>query len=146
MKDKTLRKILCAILVCTSIISSIAITSYAEEITPFYNNVHRVQSDVSVSSTGVMTIFNSFSGSTSVFSKAVITTYIEKRVLGIFWNKVDVGQANDEWVDTIYTNVYSGSHNIQLESKGTYRVTVEYVIYGSNGSPDVITKEIEKSY
>lgn len=146
MKNKALRRILCTILVCTNIISSFAITSHAEEITPFYNNVHRVQSDVSVSSTGVMTIFNSFSGSTSVFSKAVITTYIEKRVLGIFWNKVDIGQANDEWVDTIYTNVYSGSHNIQLESKGTYRVIVEYVIYGSNGSPDVVTKEIEKSY
>ena len=146
MKKQIIRKFLCAILICTCVISSFAITSYAEEITPYYNNVHRVQSDVSISSTGLMTVFNSFSGDTSVFSKAVITTCIEKRVLGIFWSKVDIGQTNDEWVDTIYTNVYSGTHTFQLESKGTYKVTVEYVIYGSGGTADTITKEIEKSY
>lgn len=146
MKKQTIKRFLCAILICTSVISSFAIISYAGDVVPYYNNVHRAQSDVSVSSTGVMTVFNSFSGDASVFSKAVITTYIEKRVLGIFWSKVDIGQTNDEWVDTIYTNVYSGTHNFQLESKGTYKVTVEYVVYGSGGSADTITKEIEKSY
>lgn len=51
---------------------------------------------------------------------------------------MDIGTANDEWVDTINKSNYSGTRTYQLSSEGTYRVNVEYKIYGSGGSADVI--------
>lgn len=131
---------------CTVLISTVSFIAYAEEIIPRYNNVSYAESNVTISSSGKMNITNSFSGSASVFSRAVITTYVERKTLGLFWTRVDIGQTDDEWVDTIYTNVYSGTHSHQLEKAGTYRVTVEYVIYGSGGAADTITREIEKTY
>lgn len=93
-----------------------------------------------------MTVTNSFNADSSVFTKAVITTYLEKRTLGLFWSKVNIGQTNDEWIVTTYDNSYVGSHSHQLAKTGTYRVTAEYVIYGTGGSADTITKEMEVEY
>ncbi len=146
MKKNLLKRILCFVVMCTVLISTVSFIAYAEEIIPRYNNVSYAESNVTVSSSGKMNITNSFSGSASVFSRAVITTYVERKTLGLFWTRVDIGQTDDEWVDTIYTNVYSGTHSHQLEKTGTYRVTVEYVIYGSGGAADTITREIEKTY
>lgn len=140
------KRILCFAVMCMVLLSSVSFIANADEIMPRYNNVSSVSSYAEISSSGVITITNKFSSSASVFTKAVITTYVERKTLGLFWSKVDIGQTNDEWVDTIYTNVYSGTHSHQLEKTGTYRVTVEYVIYGSGGAADTIVREIEKNY
>ncbi len=118
----------------------------AAEITPYYNNTVSAISTATISSTGKITITNSYSGIKNITNKAVITTYIEKRFLGIFWTRVDIGTTNDEWVDTIYNYYYTGDHSFQLESTGTYRVTVEFVISGSGGDADEIVRETEKKY
>lgn len=123
-----------------------ASAAIADTVAPCYNNVDTANTSVTISSSGVITINNRYTGTQSVTTKAIITTYIEKKVLGLFWSRVEIGETDDEWVDVIYNYQYSGSHSYQLESTGTYRVTVEYVIYGSGGSADTITKEIEKSY
>lgn len=128
------------------LVSGFSFVAKADEAVPFYNNVNTSNSSASISNSGVLTVVNSYSGSSSVTTKAIITTYVEKKVLGLFWSRVDIGQTNNEWVDTIYNYTYTGSHSVQLSSTGKYRVTVEYVIYGSGGSADTITKEIEKSY
>lgn len=149
MKKYTLKKLVSLILANVLLLLIVFVPANAavqDEIAPCYNNVVSVSSVASVSSTGVLKVTNSYNGDSSVTSKAVITTYIEKKTLGIFWSRVDIGQTNDEWVDTIYNYKYSGSHSVQLPSTGTYRVTVEYVIYGSGGAADTITKEIEKNY
>lgn len=149
MKKLALKKLLSLILVnvLLLLISSIPVkAAMKEEIAPCYNNVISADTLVSISSSGIIKVTNSYTGANSVTSKAVITTYIEKKILGIFWSRVDIGQTNDEWVDTIYNYKYSGSHSVQLPSTGTYRVNVEYVIYGSGGSADTITRQIEKNY
>lgn len=146
MKKNIVKRILSFIVMCVVLVSTVSFIANAAEIMPRYNNVDSTRSVASISSTGKLTITNSYSASASVFSRAVITTYVERKTLGLFWTRVDIGQTDDEWVDTIYTNVYSGTHSHQLEKTGTYRVTVEYVIYGSGGAADTITKEIENSY
>lgn len=149
MKKLALKKLLSLILanVLLLLIASIPVkAAIKEEIAPCYNNVISADTLVSISSSGIIKVTNSYTGASSVTSKAVITTYIEKRTLGIFWSRVDIGQTNDEWVDTIYNYKYSSSHSVQLPSTGTYRVNVEYVIYGSGGSADTITRQIEKNY
>ena len=66
--------------------------------------------------------------------------------MGLFWTRVDIGTTNDEWVDTINNYRYTGSRTHQLSSSGTYRVTVNFKIYGSGGTADEIEKDIKFSY
>ena len=145
-KKTNFKKMIAVCVMFIMLLLTFSFVGYADEATPFYNNVSTTNSSVTISNSGVLTIVNKYSGSSSVTTKAVITTYVEKKVLGIFWSRVDIGQTNDEWVDTIYNHTYSGSHSVQLSSASTYRVNVEYVIYGLGGSADTITKEIQKLY
>ena len=65
--------------------------------------------------------------------------YIEKRVLGIFWTRVNIGYPNNVWHDSTTSYHYYNYFSIALSSSGTYRVTVTFTSSGSGGSPDVIT-------
>ena len=122
-----IKRTLAVILVmCLSIVplypvSAIAITS--DEISPYYNNVKSANTVISIDNSGKLTITYKYTGSSSITTKAVITTYIEQKVLGLFWSRINIGTTNNEWVDTIKKSSYSGSRTFQLASKGTYRVT-----------------------
>ena len=146
MKKTLFKKMIAVCMLFVMFITTCSFIGYADEAVPFYNNVYDVYSNATISNSGTLTVTNQFSGKSTITTKAVITTYVDKKVLGLFWTRVDIGQTNDEWVDTIYNYTYTGSHSVQLSSTGTYRVTVEYVIYGSGGAADTITKEIEKNY
>ncbi len=146
MNKNFMIRMICFFVSCNMLFLPFSLVATAQDIMPCYNNVEYVETRATISSSGEMTITNIVRGEDGFFTRAVITTYVEKRILGIFWSRVDIGQTNDEWIDTIYTNVYSGTHSVQLPSTGTYRVTVEYVIYGSGGSPDTITQEVKKTY
>lgn len=145
-----IKKVLAIILICTSLISACSIVSYAatqeNTVTPRYNNVVSATTSVAISDSGVITITNKYNGINGTTTKGVITTYIEKKTLGLFWTRVDIGTTNDEWVDTINNYKYTGNHTYQLESTGKYRVTVTFVIYGNNGAADEIEKQITKEY
>lgn len=87
---------------------------------------------------GVLNIHNSYTVSSSTgFTSAEIHTYVERRVLGILWVKVDNGQPNKTWVDTSTAKVYSKNYTLTLTQTGTYRVTAEYTFYGSSGSESI---------
>lgn len=149
MKKQLKRLLVMVLTLCLSIVSFCSVSAYAatqEEITPYYNNTASTTTTMSISSSGKMTIGYKYSGYSSITTKAVITTYIEKKTLGLFWKRVDIGTTNDEWVDTIKDYRYSGSRTYQLSSSGTYRVTVVYKIYGSGGSADEITYQEKDSY
>lgn len=146
MSKKSGTKVLSFAIACLMILEAVLFVAAASVASPYYNNVTTVTSTADISSSGVITITNKYSASSSVFTKAIITTYIEKRTLGLFWKKIDIGQTDDEWNEVIHSNVYAGTHSAQLPSTGTYRITVEYVIYGSGGPADTITKEIKKTY
>lgn len=79
-------------------------------------------------------------------TKVVITTYIEKKTLGLFWKRVDIGTANNEWVDTIYGIDYTKVRRFQLSAKGTYRVKIVFKVYGTGGAADEIPYEIKDTY
>ena len=83
----------------------------------------------------------------SAFAAAqVVEPYFNNKVLGLFWSRVDIGQTNDKWIDVIYENVYTGFHYFQLSDKGTYKVTTEFVVYGSGGPADTITRTTTTQY
>ena len=116
------------------------------EATPFYNNTVKTPTNFGISSSGVATVSLSYTGIRGVTSGATITTYLEKKILGLFWTRVDLGNANDEWVDTSESYTYATSHSVQLEGKGTYRASVIYEVSGSGGATDVVPYEMEKVY
>ena len=145
---KRLKVLVSAILVlCLFIVPLSPVSAATQEgVTPRYNNVSTVTGAMSINDSGKMTISYRYTGSSSITTKAVITTYIEKKFLGLFWKRVDIGTTNDEWVDTVYDYMYAGSRTHQLSASGTYRVTINYKIYGSGGSADEIEMQKTDSY
>ncbi len=68
---------LCLLLVPFGTVSASA--TQTEEIMPLYNNTSSTISAMSINDSGTMTISYRYSGYPSVTTKAVITTYIEKK-------------------------------------------------------------------
>ena len=126
-------------------VSAAAVTA-KYSIAPLYNNTATVLTSMTINNSGKMSINYNVAGFSSLTTKISITTYIEKKTLGLFWMRVDNGQANEQWVDTIYNYKYNGSRTYQLASSGTYRVTVVYKVYGSGGSADEIEYQKTDSY
>lgn len=145
-------RLLAFVLTCVSIFmifpgSVFTIQAHATEVaTPYYNNTLSARTTISISSAGELSVVNSYRGFQGVTTKAVITTYVEKKVLGFFWTRVDIGTIDDQWVDTVNNYYYTGGHSFQLSSTGTYRVTVTYKIYGSGGTADEIECQETKTY
>ena len=111
-----------------------------------YNNTYSTATSAGVASDGTMTIYMAYDGIQGVTYRGEITTYIEKKFLGLFWTRVNIGQPNNQWADTVYNYRYSGTHSHQLTSSGTYRATVTYKIYGTGGDPDEITSHATVTY
>lgn len=134
--------ILCLLLVTQMLVQPVA----AATVMPKFNNVLSVSNPVTISDSGILTVDNQYYGFEGTTTKAVITTYIEKKTLGLLWTRVDIGQTDNKWVDTVYGYENSVSHSFQLESTGTYRVVTTFVIYGTGGTADEIERITEKRY
>ena len=133
-------------MICFSIFAAQTISAKAANITPYYNNTQTAVSAMNISDDGVMTITYRYITKTTDISNATITTYIEKRTLGLFWTRVDIGVPDNQWVDTSTSSSYVNSRTFQLSSSGTYRACISYEIIGSNGSVDTIPYELQDSY
>ena len=118
----------------------------AEQATPYYNNTVSTDTGMLIDDNGLLTIAYGYMGIPSKTTHAVITTYVEKRFLGVFWSRVDIGTTDNQWVDTINNYYYDGGRDYQLSKSGTYRVKVTYTIYGSGGAADVVEYEGTDSY
>lgn len=146
MRKNVIKKVVCIAVSFVMAISTFSAFAAAQMVEPYFNNTMDASNTVSISSSGKLTIKNNFLAYDNYFSKAIITTYVEKRVLGLFWSRVDIGQTNDKWIDVIYECLYTGFHYFQLSDKGTYRVTTEFVVYGSGGPADTITRTATTQY
>ena len=131
---KMLNSFVCVVLLicCMS-----TIVSSAEGISLYANNTNKTTTDFTISN-NTATVFISYIGIDGVTTNAVITTKIQKRFLLVFWQDVDGASWTDYSNDTYYVN----SHSIEVKS-GTYRALVEYTIYGTGGTADVISNEFE---
>ena len=115
-------------------------------IMPRYNNTAGTSTNFAISTTGKATVTATYDGVRGTTTGATVTSYIEKRTLGIFWTKVDIGQTNNEWVDTSTDYADAFVHEFYLSDTGTYRVTVTYEISGTGGATDVIDFEKTVTY
>lgn len=134
-----------AIILFISVFTSVAFATF-DGIDLLYNNVNSATVNASVSNSGNLTVNMKYKGTSGVTTKGTITTYVEKKTLGLFWTRVNIGQINNQWVDTSNNYEYSVSHTYQLSDTGTYRVTAKFVITGTGGSADNITKQYTLTY
>lgn len=130
-----------AVCLCLIVLCSLPISVYASSIQPYYNNVDRVNTTLTISSSGVATVKNFYSGITGTTKSAKIVTKVQKKV-GIIWVTVD----NGSWTDNSSSNSLTKSHSVQLSGKGTYRAHTVFTFSGSGGSDDKITKTYESKY
>lgn len=144
MKNKK-RRYLSLFIAVIIIVYATATTVLAAPIETRFNNTLSASSSATISSSGLLTITNQFRGFKGKTTSGEITTYIEKKS-GSTWTRVSIGQPNDQWYDVVNGYMYAGSHSFQLSSRGTYRITVKFVIYGSGGAPDIITRTVTKTY
>jgi len=131
------------LMICFSIFAAQTISAKAA---PRYVTPSYVSSTMAINDQGVMTITYQYSSDSSNTSKVEITTYIEKRTLGIFWTRVDIGTPDNQWTDTIYNYRYTGSRTYQLSDTGTYRTKVTYQFYNSSSLTDTIDCEDTDTY
>lgn len=138
MKRRLISLIL-LMLVLSSVVLTVAAATVSDSgVMPRYNNTASTSTNFTITTAGKATITAIYNGHKGITTGARITSYIEKRTLGIFWSKVDIGQPNNEWVDisTDYADAFG--HEFYLQDTGTYRATVVYEISGTGGATDVI--------
>lgn len=146
---RQLKRLLIAVLtLCLLIVPLYPVSAAAsqEEIMPLFNNVSSASVNISISDSGKLTITYKYTGSAEVTTHAVITSYIEKKTLGLFWTRVDNGQPDKQWVDTVEGHSATGTRTCTLQETGTFRVTAIYKVYGSGGDPDEIECQATDTY
>ena len=143
-----MKKIIVLLLTVATLVSCMTIYSSADdyEIVPFYNNIGRASTDSIITSSGIARAGMTYNGYDDQISYVKCEIYLEKRFLGLFWNRVDIGVTDDVWVDYSYTVDGSIFHEIQLSDTGTYRAVFNVTIYGKSGANDVIEEKMEYKY
>lgn len=130
-----------AMILCFVTLFTVTFPVSASNITTYSNNIYTADTSFSISSTGNATVFNTYTGKGNLVTKGTIETKIQKK-FGLIWITVD----NGKWTDTSTAANFSKSHSVQLSKTGTYRAHVEFIISGTGGSDDKITKNVEKVY
>lgn len=115
-------------------------------IEPKYNGLIDVAIRTTVTTNGRLISVLDANGKKGNTTRIEIELYVERRVLGIFWTRVDIGTPNNTWIDSINNWQYSNTFSTQLSSSGTYRVTVKFTAFCADGSSDVVTRVDSVTY
>ena len=131
---------------CTPLITSASPAVVNEGISPRLSNCDMCNFTFSAASQGLAQVAVSYVAKEEVFTYAKLTVKIQKRFLGVFWNTVDIGEPNNEWIAYCY-DVRGDFYNyFPLDSTGTYRAVLTIEFYGTTGVVDVIEKTIKSVY
>lgn len=148
-----MRKILKASLVFLltfAILLSGTVVAFAEdvsrEIEPRLNVALNSSSTFTIANTNKATVSVRYVADSSIFQKATVTVKIEKRFLLVFWNVVDIGYTNNQWVASSTNPNGVLSNTFTVNGKGMYRARITLEITGNNGQKDVIEETLEYEY
>lgn len=111
-----------------------------------YNNMTSASMSCSVSSAGELSADLDAAGISGRTTRIKVQLYVEKRVLGLFWSKVDIGCTDNIWEDSTTSVTYSNTFSTHLPSTGKYRVTATFTVSGRGGADDVIVKTSTLTY
>lgn len=134
-----MKRILSVLLVFV-MLATFAASVFANDISLCNNNTATTATDFVISSTGLAMVGYGYNGYTGIATGATIEIKIEKRTLLFFWSEVvyEIISVSGERCEEVYT--------YQLSSKGTYRCTVTYSVYGMGGPADILPFERTVTY
>lgn len=141
-KEEKMKKIIALVFCCVLLAGVSTVNVSANDdygISLCYNNVMFTNSIFDISETGTANISINYFGYPGITTGATITTKLQKQN-GTSWDDVE------EWREEAIGDMFSEEYSIRLTERGTYRVQIEYVIYGSGGSGDVIDEEFLRTY
>lgn len=131
------RIVIILLVVCMAMLGSVP--TGADEPAPYLNNTATMDMVFTITDSGKACVSYDLLAYQEYFLSATIVTYIEKRVLGLFWTRVDIGMPDNQWSDFTSLWHYTKGHTVQLSSKGTYRATVTFIVRGTGGPNDEVT-------
>ena len=111
-----------------------------------YNNTATASINCNIDNSGNLLALMAATGIKGKTTRIQVELYVEKRVMGIFWSRVDIGYTNNVWIDSTTNTTYNNSFSTNLDTSGTFRVTVTFTVSGSGGSDDIIVKTAILSY
>lgn len=146
-----MKKIITLMLVLTMLLSTFQITAAAEDgtsnkIQPRLSNIYVYEVDFAITSTGFASIYFDYFADSDVFESATVEIYLEKKFLGFFWKRVDIGQPDNVWIDTFYETDGYVDHTLQLTKTGTYRANFKMTFRGTGTTDDVLEKTVQATY
>ena len=141
---KLLASVLATVLMCSGIGG---VSVYAtESVQPRLDNFNRASFVFGVAEPGVAEVVVTYSAKEDVFTQAKLTVEIQKKILGVFWVPVDIGETNNNWVGYC-SDVYGTFHKtFNVEGTGTYRAIMILEVSGTGGTTDVVEDIIESTY
>lgn len=107
-----------------------------------YNNTTDAYLSADIDTNGTLQATLLVNGKKGVTTCIEADLYIERKTLGIFWTRVDIGYNNNVWHDSTTSHYYNNSFSTDLVSNGTYRVVVSYTVHGTGGANDIIPKTV----
>lgn len=145
MISMKIRGVCLFLLLCTVFVAVAGCTRSAKAATTYYNTSSASISSY-VDSNGKLHSILIVAGIKGITTQIEADLYVEKRVLGIFWTRVDIGYTNNIWHDSTTSFHFYNEFITQLPSTGTYRVNVTYTVSGTGGSADIIPKTNNVTY
>lgn len=121
------------------LVMSIFVPQNTAKAAMMYNNTNSASMLVSINTSGMLSAKLNVMGMNGKTTRIETSLYVEKKILGLFWTRVDIGYSDNTWHDTTTNYYYSHTFSCNLNSTGTYRVTVTYTVSGNGGNNDVIT-------
>ena len=128
------------------LVMSVFVPMKKAEAAMMYNNAYDADLYCTINSNGHLQASLSVTGYVKKTTHISVELYVEKRILGLFWSRVDIGCTNNIWTDSTSNYSYSNLFTTNLSSSGTYRVTATYTVSGTGGTADVIVKTSTASY
>ncbi len=114
-------------------------------ISPLYANCDRYVAKFTVAD-GKAYVGVTYDGKPETFTQVKVTVQIQKKVYWFFWETVDIGLPNNEWV--AYSDSLDGYfyQEFPINDTGKYRANFTLVFYGTDGTNDVIEDTIKCEY
>ncbi len=111
-----------------------------------WENIEDYGTNFTIDGSGNATVGLQYIAKPGEFNEARVSVKIKKRVLGIFWDTVEIGYPDNEWVAYGFGENMTLSETFALEATGTYHAIFNITFYGTDGSTDEIEETLEAVY
>ncbi len=138
-----------AVFLALVMMSLATVSSFAQEdygIAPCYDNVDNCICDFNIYGANDAQVYVRYIGNSSNLSQVRMTVKIQKKVLLLFWDTIEIGEPNNEWIATSSNVNDSFNRTFSVSETGTYRAVFTVEFFGNNGSVDVIETKVESEY